>query len=131
MSRIEIIGNLAEDPEVRSTHTGREVTTLVVLENRRRKDAEGEWQDDEPNRHRVQVWGAQGRHAAASLSRGDRVIVLGRVGTSRWTDKDTGQERTSQYVTAEHIGPSLEFHTAQPAKASRAGEGGPAHDVTQ
>lgn len=125
MSQIQIVGNLADDPEVRRTHTGRDVTTLVVLESRSRRTEAGEWEDDEPNRHRVQVWGPQGEHAAVSLGRGDRVIVLGTVETSRWTDKDTGETRTAAHVTAEHIGPSLQFHTAKPVKAPRKPEGAP------
>ena len=125
MSQIQIIGNLADDPEVLRTHAGADVTTLVVLESRSRPTDDGEW-EERPNRHRVQVAGAQGEHAAASLARGDRVIVLGSVETSRWTDKDTGRPRSSQFVIAEHVGPSLQFHTAKPTKAPDKPEGAPA-----
>lgn len=121
MSTIIFAGNLAADPEQRTTHTGRTVTTFRVVETVRRRGEDG-WEDGEPNVHRVQAWGTLGEHVAASCGKGDPVVVTGSVRTSRWTDKDTGQERTAPFVAADEVGYSLRFHTVQATKAG-AGSG--------
>lgn len=123
---ITVTGNLAEDPEVRFTPTGRQVTRIRVIENRRRRTEDGTgWEDAEPNAFPVQVWGALGENVAESCHRGDRVTVTGPIVTDRWTDKDSGQQRTAQHITANDVAMSLQFHTAQMTKVQRASQQGP------
>ena len=95
MSTITITGNLAADPEVVRIPSGREVTRMRVIENRRRLNADtGEWEDAEPNAFNVQAWDSLGANAAASLTKGATVDIVGHIVTDRWTDKDTGESRT-------------------------------------
>ena len=118
MTMITFAGNLAADPELRFTPSGREVVRLRVLENRRRRTADGQgWEDGEPNRYRVEAWGALAKNIADSCTKGSRIIVAGTVSTDRWTDKETGEDRTAQVVTAEDIGFSMKFHTVEASKA--------------
>lgn len=120
MSQITFAGNLAIDPEVRFTPSGRAVATLTVLENRRRRTADGQgWEDAEPNRYKVEVWGAMAENVAESLGRGDRVLVTGSIVTDRWTHKETGEERTTQKVNADEVAFSLRYHTVKATKATR------------
>jgi single-strand DNA-binding protein len=121
MSTITFAGNLAADPETRFTPSGAQVANLVVLENRRRQNDAGEWEDLEPNRYRVQVWAALAENVAESVRRGDRVIVTGSVTTDRWSDKDTGDARTAQVIKASDIGFSMKYHTVQGTKSSKQG----------
>lgn len=46
LNRIQIIGNLGRDPEMRYTPSGTPVTEFSVAINRRRRDAEGQWTDE-------------------------------------------------------------------------------------
>ncbi|WP_346008620.1 single-stranded DNA-binding protein [Janibacter terrae] len=120
MATTTFTGNLAADPEVVRIPSGREVTRLRIIENRRRLDREsGTWEDAEPNVYRVQAWGALGTNAAASLGQGMSVDVVGHVVTDRWPDKDTGQERTGQTVVADSLAPSLKWQRAQVTKAQK------------
>lgn len=121
-NNISFAGNLTDDPEIRFTPNGKQVATFVVLENRSRRDESGEWADSEPNRFRVQAWEGLAEHVAESVAKGDRVMVDGSITTDRWTDKDSGQARTSQIVKATEVGVSLKFHTARPIKATRGSE---------
>lgn len=130
MSTITFTGNLATDPEVVRVPSGREVTRLRIIENRRRLNREtGQWENAEPNVYRVQAWDSLGTNAAASLSVGMSVDVVGHVVTDRWPDKDTGQERTGQTVVADRLAPSLKWQTAQVTKAPKAGPGEGGGDV--
>jgi single-strand DNA-binding protein len=120
MSTITFAGNLANEPELRFTPSGRQVVRLTVIENRRRKTEDGSgWEDTEPNVYRVQAWGNYAENITESCSKGDRVVVSGSVRTDRWTDKDSGDARTAQHVVADEVAFSLKFHTVRATKATR------------
>jgi single-strand DNA-binding protein len=61
-----------------------------------------------------------GEHIADSLTKDDRVLVVGTVVTDSWDDKDSGDKRTPQRVLVDAAGPSLRFATAAVRKAQRA-----------
>lgn len=115
MATISFAGNLAADPELRHTQNGRAVVRFTVIENRRRRTADG-WENAEPNVFRVEAWDQPAENVAASLHTGERVHVEGRVVTDRWDDKDTGAPRTAQHVVADEVSFSLRFHTVQGTK---------------
>ncbi|WP_096359794.1 single-stranded DNA-binding protein [Microbacterium sp. TPU 3598] len=117
MSTITFAGNLTADPELRYTQNGRPVVHFTIIENRRRRTADGGFEEVEPNAFRVEVWGEQAENVASSSRKGDRLTVEGRIETNRWTDKTTEQERTAQQVTAHEIGFSLKFHTVVATKS--------------
>lgn len=121
MATITFAGNLAADPELRHTQNGKAVARFTVIENRRRRTANG-WENAEPNVFRVEVWDQQAENAAASLHKGERVHVDGRIVTDRWDDKDSGAPRTAQHVVADEVSFSLRFHTVQATKASQSAQ---------
>ncbi|MBS1673119.1 MAG: single-stranded DNA-binding protein [Actinobacteria bacterium] len=132
MTTITTAGNLTADPELRHTPNGRAVVRFVIIENRRRRTANGEgWEDDEPNRFEVEAWGQIAENIAASLRKGHRVVVTGRVSTRRWADKATGESRTAQRIDADVDGVafSLRWHTVQATKNDhQAGGAAPAEE---
>ena len=66
----------------------------------------------------VIVWREQAEHAAESLAKGSRVVVLGRLQQRTWTAED-GSARSTVEVVAEELGPSLRWATATPTRATR------------
>jgi single-strand DNA-binding protein len=125
-------GNLAHDPQVRFTPSGKQITEITVLVNERRQDGGGEWIDAEPTRHVVRAFKTLADNVVESLAKGDRVFVHGTVTTEAWTDKQTGDKRTAQRVLAEIVGPSLRWATTRITKTTRtpAGDETP-HDVSE
>lgn len=113
-------GNLAADPELRFTPTGKQLAELRVLVNARRQNDAGEWEDTEPTRHRVTCFGTLAENVTESLRTGDRVLIIGRLTTDTWTDKDTGDKRTAPRVLADAAGASLRWATARPARTRQA-----------
>jgi single-strand DNA-binding protein len=112
-------GNLADDPHVRFTPSGKQITELTVLVNQRRQTGDGEWADGEPTRHVVRAFKTLAENVAESLTKGDRVFVHGTVTTEAWTDQQSGEKRTVQRVLAEIVGPSLRWATTRIAKTTR------------
>ena len=64
------------------------------------------------------VWRDQAEHAAQSLAKGSRVVVMGRLQQRIWTAED-GSARSVVEVVADELGPSLRWATASTTKATR------------
>lgn len=118
---VTLIGNLTRDPELRFTTGGRGVASFGLAVNRRYQ-VNNEWQE-QTSYFNVVVWGQTGENAAASLTKGARVIVTGRLEQREYTDRD-GNKRSVVEVVADEIGPSLRWATAQVERTSRSSEGG-------
>jgi single stranded DNA-binding protein len=74
--------------------------------------------EQEPSFFTVIVWRDQAEHASKSLSRGSRVVVVGRLQQRTWTAEDGGARSTVE-VLAEELGPSLRWATATTTRATR------------
>jgi single-strand DNA-binding protein len=73
--------------------------------------------EQEPSFFTVIVWRDQTKHAPQSLSKGSRVVVVGRLQQRSWTAED-GSARSTVEVLAEELGPSLRWATATTTKAT-------------
>jgi single-strand DNA-binding protein len=69
----------------------------------------------------VIAWRDQADHAAQSLSKGSRVVVVGRLQQRSWTAED-GSARSVVEVVAEELGPSLRWATATTTRATHSSE---------
>jgi single-strand DNA-binding protein len=114
--RVTLVGNLTADPELRFTPSGLQVANLRLAVTPRIKDGDT-WKDGETSFHTVTVWRDQAEHAAETLSKGARVLVVGRPKQRSWTDQD-GAEHQVVEVDAEELGPSLRWATAKLARTN-------------
>ncbi len=94
LNRVQIIGNLGADPELRSTPSGARVATLSVATSRRWNDRQGQ-QQEKTEWHRVIFWEKLAEVCERYLKRGDRVYVEGSIEYRQYEDKD-GQ---TKYIT--------------------------------
>ena len=74
---ITLVGNLTRDPELRFTTGGRGVASFGIAVGRRYQ-VNGEWQE-QTSYFNITAWGQLGENAAATLAKGARVIVTGRL----------------------------------------------------
>ena len=74
--------------------------------------------DQEASFFTVVVWRDQAEHAAESLSKGSRVVVVGRLQQRSWTAEDASARSTVE-VVAEELGPSLRWATATTTRTTR------------
>jgi single-strand DNA-binding protein len=122
---VSLIGNLTDDPELRFTPNGAAVANFRLAVTPRVKDGDT-WKDGETSFFRVNVWRDLAEHAAESLTKGTRVVVLGRLKARSWEDKDSGERRSVVEVEAEEVAPSLRWATAKVERTSRKAGNGPA-----
>ena len=73
-----IVGNLVDDPELRFTNNGIAVANLRVAVTQRIQQ-DGEWRDGDTSFFKVNVWRGQAENLADFLTKGDRVMVTGRL----------------------------------------------------
>jgi single-strand DNA-binding protein len=110
--RVTLVGNLTADPELRFTPSGLQVANLRLAVTPRTRQEDGSWTQGETSFHTVTVWRDQATHAAETLTKGARVIVVGRPKQRSWTDAD-GPEHQVVEVDAEELGPSLRWAIAK------------------
>jgi single-strand DNA-binding protein len=118
---ITIAGNLTRDPDLRFTPNGRATASFGVAVN-------NDWTDPSSGERResteffdVVVWGKPAENAAQSLSKGQEVVVSGRLQQRSW-ETNEGERRTRIEVVATVVGVGLSFGTTVFTKASRSGE---------
>jgi single-strand DNA-binding protein len=107
---VSFAGNLTDDPEVRSTEGGIARAMFRVAVSGRR--------EQEASFFTVIVWRDQAEHAAQSLAKGSRVVVMGRLQQRAWTSDD-GSARSVLEVVAEELGPSLRWATATTTRTTQ------------
>jgi single-strand DNA-binding protein len=107
---VSFASNLTDDPELRHTDSGIARAVFRAAVSGRR--------EQEPSFFTVVVWRDQAEHAAVSLAKGDRALVLDRFKTRSWETAE-GERRTVVEVVAEELGPSLRWATATTTRATR------------
>ena len=113
--QILIVGNLADEPVLRTTQSGKAVAQFTVIATNRRQDGQGNWVDGDKSGKKCVVWNQLAQHVAASLHKGMQVIVVGNERDTQWQAQD-GTPRYGTEVNVRHIGPSLQYATAQVAR---------------
>jgi single-strand DNA-binding protein len=117
---ITLVGNLTRDPELRFTTGGKGVASFGIAVGRRYQ-VNGEWQE-QTSYFNIVAWGQMGENAAATFTKGMRVIVSGRLEQREYQNRE-GEKRTAIEINADEIGPSLRWATASVERTPR-NEGG-------
>ncbi len=107
LNRIEVIGNLTRDPELRMTPNNQSVTSFAVATNRRYKDTAGNWVDSPAEFHDIVVWGALGERCNQVLHKGDRIFVSGRLQSRSWEAPDGQKKYKTEIVADTILGPDV------------------------
>nr|DAM60007.1 MAG TPA: Single strand binding protein [Caudoviricetes sp.] len=104
MNTVQILGNLARDPEVRYTQSGKAVATFTVAASNTYIDSNNETKEQTAFINCV-AWGKLGE-SVGNLRKGNRAFVEGRLQTRSYETQD-GQKRYVTEVVANFVGTSL------------------------
>jgi single-strand DNA-binding protein len=122
-NNITLVGNVTREPELKFTQGGKGIASFGIAVNRRYQ-TNGEWQE-KVSFFNVVAWDKLGENAAASIVKGTRVIVTGRL-EQREYETQQGEKRNVVEVVADEIGPSLRWATCEVTRTERTGPGAPA-----
>lgn len=94
-----IMGNLTRDPELRQTPSGQSVASFAVATNRSWQDPQSGDKKDAVEFHDVVAWGKLGELVSNYLSKGRKVLVVGRLQTRSWEADGVKKQRTEIVAT--------------------------------
>ena len=112
MTAVTIVGNITRDPDLKFTGSGLAMCTFGLAVNNRKKDERGEWVDGDPSFYDVVCWRQLAENVTESLPKGTSVIVVGKLRQRSW-EADDGTKRSKVEVQADHVGPALNWATAE------------------
>jgi single-strand DNA-binding protein len=102
LNKVQLIGNLTRDPELRYTPQGTAVCSFSVATNRNWTTDTGE-KKDEVEFHRIVAWNKLAELCSQFLVKGRKVFVEGRLATRSWTAQDGTQKQTTEIVISDMI----------------------------
>lgn len=102
LNRVQLIGNLTRDPELRYTPNGTAVCSFGLATNRSWTTDTGE-KKEEAEFHRIVSWSKLAELCSQFLVKGRKVYVEGRLSTRSWTGQDGTQRNTTEVVIDDMI----------------------------
>ena len=106
MNSVQILGNLARDPELRFTKTGRAVATFTVAATNTYIDSTTNETKEQTAYINCVAWGKTGE-AVGACKKGERLFVEGRIQTRSYEDSN-GQKKYVTEVVANFVGKKLD-----------------------
>lgn len=92
INKVQLLGHLGKDPEIRSTPGGTIIATFSLATSDRRKDQHGDWQD-QTEWHNLVAFNRTAEICRDYLSKGSQVHVEGKIQTRSWEDKESGERK--------------------------------------
>ena len=112
---ITIVGTVTMDPELRKTGTGMSVLEVNFAGPKKRKFNRdtSQWEnvEDDPQYFSGVAFGDLADNANATITKGMRVVIVGKLNYSSWQDQE-GNNRSKVQIVIDEISPSLRFASA-------------------
>ncbi len=93
-NQVQLVGHLGANPEIKKFESGSTLAHFTVATNENFKNQQGEWQT-ETTWHRVICWGSLAERAEKTLTKGNYILLQGKLSNREYTDK----EGNSRYIT--------------------------------
>lgn len=116
LNKVQLIGNVTRDPEIKYTPKGSAVTDLGMAINRYYTTETGE-KKEEVTFVDVTLWGRQAEIAGEYCKKGRSIYIEGRLQLDSWEDKTTGQKRNKLRI----VGDSMQLLGPKPGIGSSSG----------
>ncbi|HBB76288.1 MAG: hypothetical protein A2186_04175 [Candidatus Levybacteria bacterium RIFOXYA1_FULL_41_10] len=119
LNRVQLIGNLTRDPELRYTPQGTAVCSFGIATNRSWTTDSGEKKED-AEFHKIVAWNKLAELCSQFLVKGRKVFVEGRLSTRSWNAQDGTQKTTTEIIISDMI--LLDSRGARKAEESEESE---------
>ena len=101
LNSVYLEGNLGRDPEVRYLPSGTGMANFSIAVSRRYQK-NGEWQT-ETSWVNLVAFGKTAENIGKLLTKGDRIVINGRLQSNEWEDKETGKKRSMLKVLVDNF----------------------------
>src|SRR6266536_3760655 len=102
VNKVILVGNAGQDPEVKYTASGVPVAKVSLATNERFKDRNEQWQD-RTEWHSIVAWQRLAEIVGEYVRKGSKLYVEGKLQTSTWEDKQTGEKKYRTEIVAREI----------------------------
>ena len=117
VNKVELLGRVGAQPEMRYTPGGTAVTRLSLATDRRKQDG-----NSETDWHDVVCWGRQAEAVNEYVEKGNRIYVAGRLVQNSWETEDGQRRRRTEVHAGEVV-----FLDSRGGRNERNGSGSPVH----
>lgn len=107
LNKVQLIGRLGADPEVRTLNDGGKVTSMSVATTETWKS--GDTKHEKTEWHRVTIWGEGSANYLAYACKGSLVLVEGKNATRKWTDSQGVERYTTEIVVQRAAGGNVKI----------------------
>jgi single-strand DNA-binding protein len=103
LNKVQLIGNVGQDPEIRHTSDGKPIANLSIATSDTWNDKQGQKQE-KTEWHRVVIFGKLAEIAEKYVSKGSKLYLEGKLQTRKWTDKEGNDKYTTEIVLTQFEG---------------------------
>jgi single-strand DNA-binding protein len=102
VNKVILVGNVGKDPEVKYSPSGTPIAKFSLATNERFKDRSGEWQE-RVEWHSIVAWQRLAEIVGEFVVTGSKVYIEGKLQTSSWEDRQSGQTRYRTEIVARDL----------------------------
>ncbi len=102
MNKVMLVGRLTQDPEMKSTQSGQSLCTFGLATNRVWTDSDTKQKQEKTEFHNIVLWGRLAEISSQYLSKGNLVLIEGRIQTRSWED-NSGNKRYRTEIVGENV----------------------------
>ena len=102
INKVILLGNLGDDPEIRTIPSGAKVANFSVATTKSYKDSNDQW-TEKTEWHSIVAWRYLAESVEQYMHKGQQVYVEGSLETRSWEDKDTGVKKYKTEIVANDI----------------------------
>ena len=102
VNKVILIGHLGKDPEVKFTPGGMPVAKFSIATSDRHKDKDGNWQE-RTEWHNLVAFQRTAEIIGEYCKKGSQIFIEGKLSTSSWDDKETGQKKYKTEVIVNEL----------------------------
>ncbi len=113
LNLVQVCGRITRDPEMITTPNGTTIAKFSVASNRVWNDKNSGQKHEEVEFHNIVSFGKQAETISQYFNKGDEIYIQGRLKTSSWEDKQSGQKRYKTEIIAD------KFEFGQKSKANQ------------
>ena len=119
LNQVQLIGNVGQAPEIRSTQTGSNVATISIATSESWKDKSSGEKKEKTEWHRIVVFGSLVDSVVAKyVHKGSRIYIQGQLQTRKWTDNSGVEKYTTEVVIPQYGGKLLLLDSKGERKSS-------------
>ena len=103
LNKVSLIGNLADNPDMRTLPSGQSLALFSLATNYNWKDVKSKEKKERVDFHKIVAWGGLADIISTYLKKGSKVFLEGRLQNRRWEDDEKNKKYTTEIVASDLI----------------------------